>query len=92
MKVLQSCLSLSWGGMEMYTVTTANQLKKRNFDVTLLCAPGSKIYEAAAKYGIKTITSKAKNYFHPLEIVKMANHLKNEGLTLFILILPKIYG
>ncbi len=79
MKVLQSCLSLSWGGMEMYTVTTALQLKKKNVEVTLLCYPGSKIHLEAKKKGIHAITSGANGYFHPVEIFKLSGYLKNEN-------------
>jgi len=35
MKILYSCLSKSWGGMEMFTLTAVKQLLKKNIDVEL---------------------------------------------------------
>lgn len=78
MKILQSCLSRSWGGMEMYTVTTVKELANLGHDVTLLCYPGSKIYESATTAGMKVKTVMAKSYFHPLEILKLTRLLKKE--------------
>lgn len=43
MKILISCLSRSWGGMEMFTVQSAEQLIMQNLDVYLLCLKDSKI-------------------------------------------------
>ncbi len=64
--------------MEMYTVTTAKELAYLGHDVTLLCYPGSKIYESATNAGLKVNTAKAKSYFHPLEIFKLGSVLKKE--------------
>lgn len=43
MKILISCLSKSWGGMEMFAVQSAHQLFKNDFDVHLFCIENSKI-------------------------------------------------
>ncbi len=43
MKILISCLSNSWGGMEMFTVQSAEQLINQNVDVYLFCLKDSKI-------------------------------------------------
>lgn len=53
MKILQTCMSLSWGGMEMYTLHTANLLIKAGHEVNLLCAINSRLQAEAEKAGIK---------------------------------------
>jgi glycosyltransferase involved in cell wall biosynthesis len=53
MKILQTCLSLSWGGMEMYTLHTSILLSKAGHEVNLLCADDSRLKEEAEKEGIK---------------------------------------
>lgn len=52
MKILQTCLSLSWGGMEMYTLHTAILLKNEGHEVELLCAANSRLQTEAEKEGI----------------------------------------
>jgi glycosyltransferase involved in cell wall biosynthesis len=76
MKVLKTCLSKSWGGLEMYTLQTVEQLLKSRVDAELLCYPNSKIFEEAKRRGIKTHTSEFTGYFHPFEIKKIAGLIK----------------
>ncbi len=83
MKILYSCLSRSWGGMEMFTVTAVKQLLQRNIETHLLCYPGSKIEETANSGGIKTFPLKSEGYFHPLEIRRLSSLIKKEKYDLF---------
>jgi glycosyltransferase involved in cell wall biosynthesis len=82
MKILYSCLSQSWGGMEMFTLSAVEQLLKRNNEVELLCYPGSKIYEEAEKRNIKTIVINAAGYFNPLQIFKTSKIIKRNNFDL----------
>ena len=52
MKILVSCLSKSWGGMEMVTLTGIKQLLKRNIKVELLCIDESRLQLEANNLGI----------------------------------------
>ena len=76
MKVLMSCLSQSWGGMEMFVLTLMEQLLRRNFSCSLICYPNSKIFEEAKKLDIPIFTIEAKSYFHPFEVYKLSRYLK----------------
>jgi len=64
MKIFYSCLSKSWGGMEMVTLTGIKQLLKRNIKVELLCAEESRIQLEANNLGI---------IIHPIKIGKTPN-------------------
>ncbi len=55
MKVLYSCLSNSWGGMEMFAITAAKQLLSRGYEVDILCFPGSKIHKTALEEKLNVI-------------------------------------
>lgn len=81
-KVLYSCLSRSWGGMEMRTISGVEQLLNRNIETDLLCFPGSRIHEEATKNNFVTYISKAPGYIHPIEILRTAALIKrgNYGL------------
>lgn len=52
MKILITCLSTSWGGMEMYTLSTAKELSKLNHQVEVLCVDKSMLYSECIKSGI----------------------------------------
>lgn len=82
MKILYSCLSQSWGGMEMFTVTAAKQLINRGFQVDLLCYPNSKIHINASGESINCITFKAGSYFHPNAVLKLAKIIKHKKYDL----------
>lgn len=76
MKILYSCLSKSWGGMEMITIQAVQNLLNRNIETELLCYPESKIHKAAVEHGIKVHTIKADSYFHPFEVIKLSKIIK----------------
>lgn len=64
MKVLCSCLSKSWGGMEMVTLTGIKQLLKHNIKVELLCLDESRLQIEANSLGI---------IIHPIKSSKIPN-------------------
>lgn len=72
MKILFTCLSKSWGGMEMYTLTSLKQLLKRNIKVELLCISESRLHIEANNLGIIIHAVKARGYFHPIGTIKTA--------------------
>ncbi len=82
MKILYSCLSKSWGGMEMFTLQAVAQLLKRNIETELLCYPESRIYSEAKKLNFKIHTIKASGYFHPVEAIKLERILKEGSFDL----------
>ncbi len=71
MKILISCLSESWGGMEMYTLTTIDQLIKNGLTPSLLCVKNSRIYNEAKHFNVKIFTVESVAYFQPAAIKKL---------------------
>ena len=82
MKILKSCLSQSWGGMEMFTITTARYLLKRNNQVEFLVYPNSRIHQEAKSLNVPIHTCKASGYFHPKEIIKVSSLLKKNNFDI----------
>ncbi len=76
MKILYSCLSKSWGGMEMFTLTAVKQLHKKNIQAELVCIKESRIHIEANNRGIITHPIKASGYFHPFSILKLASIIR----------------
>lgn len=81
MKILYSCLSKSWGGMEMFTVHAVSKLLDRGINTELLCYPGSKIEEEAKKLNIVTYGIKQNGYLNFSEILKVGKLIKQNGYT-----------
>lgn len=82
MKVLYSCLSKSWGGLEMFTLTSIQQLLKRKISVELICAADSRIHIEANNLGIMIHPVKASGYFHPITVFKTSLLLRNGKYSL----------
>jgi glycosyltransferase involved in cell wall biosynthesis len=82
MKVLYSCLSKSWGGMEMYTLNAVKQLIKENVSVELLCLKDSRLHIEANNIGIIIHTVKAGGYIHPAAIIKTTFTLMKNNYSL----------
>lgn len=79
MKILYSCLSKSWGGMEMITLIFIRKLIERKYHVELLCAEESRMQIEANNLGIIIHPVKASGYFHPFTILKIASLIKNNN-------------
>jgi glycosyltransferase involved in cell wall biosynthesis len=73
MKILYSCLSKSWGGMEMFTLSSIKQLQKKQIHVELLCISESRIHIEANNIGMIIHPVKASGYFHPYTILKLVS-------------------
>jgi glycosyltransferase involved in cell wall biosynthesis len=54
-KIIQSCGSSSWGGLEMMALQTSKELTKLGHDVFLFCKKNSKLYEEGNKSGINCL-------------------------------------
>lgn len=72
MKILYSCLSKSWGGMEMVALTGIKQLISRNIQVELLCTDESRLQIEANNLGIIIHSIKFNRNISPSAIIKIA--------------------
>lgn len=82
MKILYSCLSKSWGGLEMYTITSVQQLLKRDIKVELICSAESRIHIEANNLGIMLHPVKASGYFHPVAVIRLALLIRENNYSL----------
>lgn len=82
MKILYSCLSKSWGGMEMITLIFIRKLLERNYQVELLCIEESRMQIEANNLGLIIHPVKASGYVHPAAILNIASLIKNNNYNL----------
>jgi glycosyltransferase involved in cell wall biosynthesis len=65
LRILQTCFSRSWGGLEIQALEMSRQLARRGHEVWLACSPGSRLQHEAAAEEIRTLAYDVKGYFHP---------------------------
>ncbi|MBZ0204467.1 MAG: glycosyltransferase family 4 protein [Ignavibacteria bacterium] len=78
MKILKSCGSASWGGLEIYFIRTAVELSKMDHDVTILCRANSYISQAAKNADIQFLPILRKGPVRIQSILKLISLLKSE--------------
>ncbi len=76
LKILISCGSPSWGGLEMYTLQLAQQMARRGHRVVLLCAPGSALQQHAAN-SVPTIPLLLDKWAIPRSILAIRRLLRS---------------
>lgn len=82
MNILFSCLSKSWGGMEMLTLTQMQQLLDKHLYVELLCLFGSRMQAEALDKGFKIHTLNTSGYFNPAGISKLISLIKKNNFDI----------
>ncbi|RPH35246.1 glycosyltransferase family 1 protein, partial [bacterium] len=65
LRILQTCFSRSWGGLEIQALEMSRQLARRGHQVWLACCPGSRLQQEAAAEEIRTLAHDVSGYFHP---------------------------
>lgn len=76
-KVLQSCLSLSWGGLEMVAYENALSLAAHNSDCTTLCLAGSPLEKHLQAQGLQTLSLSERGLF---DFLKVRNFIQEHGI------------
>jgi glycosyltransferase involved in cell wall biosynthesis len=83
MKILMTCGSVSWGGLEMQAVQMAEQLQARHHTVTLLCPLASALEKDAVKKGIPVHTADFNDVRHiPGSILNIARLIRRENFEI----------
>lgn len=82
MKILYSCMSRSWGGMEMITLTFVKKLHQKGFKVELLCIAESRMHIEANNLGIIIHSVKSSGYINPASILKVTGIIRKAAFDL----------
>lgn len=82
MKILKTCFSNSWGGLEIYSLTTIQKLNERGIDTTLLSLTQAPIIQEARTHHINTETIDNAAYLNPSGVKKIITLLKKENFDL----------
>lgn len=81
-RILKVCTSRSWGGMEIHMTRTCDKLRQRGHIIFPVCFPGSPIFHQLQRMGFEPFTLILKNYFHPVQILKLRKFIQNNEIEL----------
>ncbi|MCX8010118.1 MAG: glycosyltransferase family 4 protein, partial [Ignavibacteria bacterium] len=73
-----TCFSKSWGGMEMFAVTSAELLKKNGYEVHLGCIANSQIDINSTQLEIKKFKIKKSSYLSFKNILHLLRYIRKE--------------
>ncbi|WP_413290297.1 glycosyltransferase family 4 protein [Bdellovibrio sp. HCB337] len=79
-RVLQSCLSKSWGGLEMVAYENAISLTKNGFECHTLCFEGSPLEQHLKALNLSTVSIRKK----PFDFLKVRSFIKKHGIQYFL--------
>ncbi len=76
LKILISCGSYSWGGLEMISLETAQKLREAGNNIKIICSAGSRLADESRKSGFETIEIFSKDIKIFSSILKLKKYLK----------------
>ena len=82
LNILQTCFSLSWGGLELQALEVSKALKHRKHRVWLACLRNSRLEQAAREANLHVLPMNTRGYLHPLATVSLARWIRREGIDI----------
>jgi glycosyltransferase involved in cell wall biosynthesis len=82
LRILQTCFSPSWGGLEIQALEVSSLLLRRGHRVTLATPPGTRLAAEAGNAGIPLLTLDVRGYLHPLLQRRLSRFLREERIDL----------
>jgi len=80
MRILLTCFSPSWGGLEIQAVELGLQLRRRKHEVWLACLPDSRLEHEATERELKTLPFDVTGYVHPRLVWRLGKFIMRNDL------------
>ncbi len=84
-RLLQICLSSSWGGLEMAALETAQGYARKGVFVRTVCPPDSPLLQRLKNADLPFSETQARRYFDPLCVTRLRSMIKTDSITTIIL-------
>jgi glycosyltransferase involved in cell wall biosynthesis len=82
LRILQTCFSPSWGGLEIQALEVSSLLLLRGHRVTLAAHPDTRLAAEAGRVGVPLLSLKVRGYAHPLLQRRLSRFLREERIDL----------
>jgi glycosyltransferase involved in cell wall biosynthesis len=81
-RILQSCGSRSWGGLEMQVVVECTELMSRGHEVALLCHPKSRLEQEAKQANLETLPLELRATSYPVALGTLRRFLTRRHIEI----------
>lgn len=82
LKILQTCFSHSWGGLELQALEMTLQLQSRGHQLWLACCPGSRLEQSAKSAKIRTLPFAVTGYLHPVITWSLSRFIVRQNIDI----------
>jgi glycosyltransferase involved in cell wall biosynthesis len=82
LRILQTCFSRSWGGLEIQALEVSLQLHRRGHQVWLACCPDSRLFHETAAAGLSATPFNVTGYIHPYLILRLSRFIRRERVNI----------
>ncbi len=80
LKILQTCFSVSWGGLEMQAIELSRQLHAHGHEVWLAAPTDSRLAQKAAGHPFSLLPLPIRGYVHPLLAWRLARFIRRQRI------------
>ena len=80
MRILQTCFSPSWGGLEIQALEVTRELEQRGHRLCLACCASSRLHREAERRGIRVVPLHVRGYLHPGAVWSLRRLLVRESI------------
>ena len=80
LRILQSCFSQSWGGLELQALEISSRLHARGHQIWLACIPGSRLHQEAKRYRFHSLPLNVRGYVHPILVARLSKFIRASGI------------
>ncbi len=82
MRILVTCFSPAWGGLELQALDLARHLQEREHEVWLACLPDSPLEREAKKQQVHTLPFDVTGYVHPRLVWRLGKFIARSQLDI----------
>jgi glycosyltransferase involved in cell wall biosynthesis len=82
LRILHTCMSPSWGGLEMAALDLAGALKRRGHDVTIACLEKSRMSGEALAKDVAVLGLVPGRYLHPANVWRLRQKIRHGNIDL----------
>jgi glycosyltransferase involved in cell wall biosynthesis len=81
-RILQTCLSPSWGGLEMAALDLSVALKRHGHEVTIACVEGGRMMQAATTKNVPVLALASGKYLRFQNVRRIRGWIRDERVDL----------
>ena len=82
LRILQTCFSRSWGGLELHSLLEAEGVTSLGHSVWFACCSGSRLEQEGKMRGVRMLPFQVSGFFHPSVIWRLGRFMRERKIDL----------